>query len=123
MCDQRYGRVVFTSSGSGVFEQSNYGAAKMAMLGLANVLALEGASRNVRVNCLSPGAATRMINTGPGRSANLNAPNPALANPAVLYLCSKNAPSGAVIHAPGGQPPTRRNMDQRPGTTRHQRQS
>ena len=55
MYEQRYGRVVFTSSGSGIFGnfgQANYGAAKMAMLGLANVLALEGANRNVRVNCL-----------------------------------------------------------------------
>ena len=79
MYEQRYGRVVFTSSGSGIFGnfgQSNYGAAKMGMLGLANVLALEGANRNVRVNVLGPGAATRMTNTVPGRDENLAEPDP-----------------------------------------------
>ena len=109
MYEQRYGRIVFTSSGSGIFGnfgQSNYGAAKMGMLGLANVLALEGANRNVRVNCLGPGAATRMTNTVPGRDENLDAPDPlrhpALVSPAVLYMCSEEAPNGAVIHASGG---------------------
>jgi len=109
MYEQRYGRVVFTSSGSGIFGnfgQSNYGAAKMGMLGLANVLALEGANRNVRVNVLGPGAATRMTNTVPGRDENLAEPDPnrhpALVSPAVLFMCSEDAPNGAVIHASGG---------------------
>ena len=109
MAEQRYGRIVFTSSGSGIFGnfgQSNYGAAKMGMLGLANVLALEGASRNIRVNCLGPGAATRMTNTVPGRDENLDEPDPlrhpALVSPAVLFMCSENAPNGAVIHASSG---------------------
>ena len=109
MYEQRYGRVVFTSSGSGIFGnfgQANYGAAKMAMLGLANVLALEGANRNVRVNCLGPGAATRMTNTVPGRDEDLSEPDPmrhpSLVSPAVLYMCSEDAPNGAVIHASGG---------------------
>ena len=109
MYEQRYGRIVFTSSGSGIFGnfgQSNYGAAKMGMLGLANVLALEGANRNVRVNCLGPGAATRMTNTVPGRDEDLDAPDPtrhpALVSPAVLFMCSEDAPNGAVIHASGG---------------------
>ena len=109
MYEQRYGRIVFTSSGSGIFGnfgQANYGAAKMAMLGLANVLALEGANRNVRVNCLGPGAATRMTNTVPGRDEDLSEPDPmrhpALVSPAVLYMCSEDAPNGAVIHASGG---------------------
>ncbi|MYD99545.1 MAG: SDR family NAD(P)-dependent oxidoreductase [Gammaproteobacteria bacterium] len=109
MYGQNYGRIVFTSSGSGIFGnfgQSNYGAAKMAMLGLANVLALEGANHNVRVNCLGPGAATRMTNTVPGRSEDLDEPDPmrhpALVSPAVLYMCSEDAPNGAVIHASGG---------------------
>jgi NAD(P)-dependent dehydrogenase (short-subunit alcohol dehydrogenase family) len=60
---QNYGRVVFTSSSSGIygnFGQSNYGAAKMAMVGLMNVLHLEGERANIRVNVLSPTAATRM---------------------------------------------------------------
>ena len=109
MYEQRYGRIVFTSSGSGIFGnfgQANYGAAKMAMLGLANVLALEGANRNVRVNCLGPGAATRMTNTVPGRDEDLSEPDPmrhpSLVSPAVLYMCSEDAPNGAVIHASGG---------------------
>ncbi|MCE2425541.1 MAG: SDR family NAD(P)-dependent oxidoreductase [Pseudomonadales bacterium] len=109
MYEQNYGRIVFTSSGSGIFGnfgQSNYGAAKMAMLGLANVLALEGANHNVRVNCLGPGAATRMTNTVPGRDEDLTEPDPmrhpSLVSPAVLYMCSEDAPNGAVIHASGG---------------------
>ena len=109
MYEQRYGRIVFTSSGSGIFGnfgQSNYGAAKMGMLGLANVLALDGAARNVRVNCLGPGAATRMTNTVPGRDEDLSEPDPlrapSLVSPAVLYMCSDEAPNGAVIHASGG---------------------
>ena len=109
MYEQRYGRIVFTSSGSGIFGnfgQANYGAAKMGMLGLANVLALEGANRNVRVNCLGPGAATRMTNTVPGRDEDLDRPDPlrhpALVSPAVLFMCSEAAPNGVVIHAAGG---------------------
>lgn len=109
MYEQRYGRVVFTSSGSGIFGnfgQSNYGAAKMAMLGLANVLALEGGPRNVHVNCLGPGAATRMTNTVPGRDEDLDRPDPnrspSLVSPAVLFMCSEDAPNGCVIHASGG---------------------
>ena len=110
MYDQRYGRIVFTSSGSGIFGnygQSNYGAAKMGMLGLANVLALEGGPRNVHVNCLGPGAATRMTNTVPGRNEDLSHIDPgrapSLVSPAVLFMCSEAAPNGAVIHASGGR--------------------
>lgn len=110
MYDQRYGRIVFTSSGSGIFGnygQSNYGAAKMGMLGLANVLALEGGPRNVHVNCLGPGAATRMTNTVPGRNEDLSHVDPgrapSLVSPAVLFMCSEAAPNGAVIHASGGR--------------------
>ena len=58
MYEQNYGRVIFTSSVSGIFGsfgQANYGAAKMGMLGLMNNLAREGASHNVHTNCLSPG--------------------------------------------------------------------
>lgn len=109
MYDQRYGRIVFTSSGSGIFGnygQSNYGAAKMGMLGLANVLALEGGPRNVHVNCLGPGAATRMTNTVPGRDEDISDPDPnrhpALVSPAVLFMCSEAAPNGCVIHASSG---------------------
>lgn len=110
MYEQRYGRIVFTSSGSGIFGnygQSNYGAAKMGMLGLANVLALEGGPRNVHVNCLGPGAATRMTNTVPGRNEDLDNVDPGrspnLVSPAVLFMCSEAAPNGCVIHASSGR--------------------
>tara|TARA_E500000331_G_C17161082_1_gene671758 strand:- start:206 stop:1075 length:870 start_codon:yes stop_codon:yes gene_type:complete len=110
MYEKNYGRIVLTSSGSGVwgnFGQANYGAAKMGMLGLMNVLALEGASHNIRVNCLAPGAATRMTATVPGRDFDPDNPPaqsaPSLVTPAVLYMTSEDAPSGACIQAAGGR--------------------
>ncbi|MDP6377419.1 MAG: SDR family NAD(P)-dependent oxidoreductase [Pseudomonadales bacterium] len=110
MNEQKYGRVVLTSSGSGIygnFGQANYGAAKMGMLGMMNVLALEGARNNVRINTLAPGAATRMIATIPGRDFDVNDPPPKsapkLVSPAVLYMCSEEAPNGVVINAAGGR--------------------
>ncbi len=111
MYDKGFGRIVMTSSTSGIygnFGQANYGAAKMGMLGFINVLAIEGASKNVRVNGLAPGAATRLIATIPGRQ-DLDADNPPpdvhprLVTPAVLLLCSEDAPSGKVIQAGMGR--------------------
>ncbi|MEM8767599.1 MAG: SDR family NAD(P)-dependent oxidoreductase, partial [Pseudomonadota bacterium] len=109
MYEQRYGRIVLTSSGSGIygnFGQSNYGAAKMAMLGFMNVLVLEGRNRNIRVNCLAPGAATRMIASIPGRDIDPDNPDPKshpkLVSPAVLFMCQEDAPTGVVINASGG---------------------
>lgn len=110
MYEKNYGRVVFTSSGSGIwgnFGQANYGAAKMGMLGLMNVLALEGASHNIKVNCLAPGAATRMTATVPGRDpVDVDNPPPerapSLVTPAVLFMSSDDAPSGKVFQASGG---------------------
>lgn len=107
---QGYGRVVLTSSSSGIygnFGQANYGAAKMGMLGLMNVLALEGAKNNVRVNTLAPAAATRMIATIPGREIDPENPPetsaPKLVSPAVLLMTSEQAPNGVVINAGGGR--------------------
>ena len=109
MYEQRYGRIVLTSSGSGIygnFGQSNYGAAKMAMLGFMNVLVLEGRNRNIRINCLAPGAATRMIAAIPGRDIDPDNPDaenhPRLVSPAVLFMCQEDAPSGVVINAARG---------------------
>ena len=109
MYEQRYGRIVLTSSGSGIygnFGQCNYGAAKMAMLGFMNVLVLEGRNRNIRVNCLAPGAATRMIASIPGRDIDPENPDPEnhprLVSPAVLFMCQEEAPSGVVINAARG---------------------
>ncbi|MFP6808841.1 MAG: SDR family NAD(P)-dependent oxidoreductase [Pseudomonadales bacterium] len=110
MYEQNYGRIVFTSSGSGIwgnFGQSNYGAAKMAMLGLMNVLAMEGASHNIKVNCLAPGAATRMTADLPGRDP-IDVDNPpperapGLVTPAVIYMCSDEAPTGKTFQAASG---------------------
>ena len=110
MYEQNYGRIVFTSSSSGIFVnfgQANYGAAKMGMLGFMNVLALEGRSKNVRVNTLAPAAATRLINTIPGREEDLDNPDPErhpkLVTPAVLLMCSEDAPTGKVIQAGNGR--------------------
>ncbi|MYE12838.1 MAG: SDR family NAD(P)-dependent oxidoreductase [Gammaproteobacteria bacterium] len=110
MYDKNYGRVVFTSSVSGIFGsfgQANYGAAKMGMLGLMNNLAREGASHNVHTNCLSPGAATRMTASVPGSSIDVDNPepdnHPALVSPAVLYLAGEDAPNGRVIQAMRGR--------------------
>jgi NAD(P)-dependent dehydrogenase (short-subunit alcohol dehydrogenase family) len=110
MYEKNWGRIVLTSSGSGIFGnfgQANYGAAKMGMLGLMNVLAIEGLSRNVRVNCLAPGAATRMTASVPGATFDAASPPPdrapELVSPAVLYLCSEEAPTGWTIHAARGR--------------------
>ena len=110
MYDKSYGRVVFTSSVSGIFGsfgQSNYGAAKMGMLGLMNNLAREGASHNVHTNCLSPGAATRMTASVPGSSIDADNPepdnHPGLVSPAVLHLAGEDAPNGRVIQAMRGR--------------------
>lgn len=109
MYEQNYGRVVCTSSVSGIFGsfgQANYGAAKMGMLGLMNNLAREGASHNVHTNCLSPGAATRMTASVPGSTIDADNPeadnHPGLVSPAVLYLAGEDAPNGRVIQAMRG---------------------
>ena len=107
---KNWGRIVLTSSTSGIFGnfgQANYGASKMGMLGLMNVLAIEGASHNIKVNCLAPGAATRMTASVPGATFDPKDPpserGPALVSPAVLYMCSEDAPSGWVMHAASGR--------------------
>ena len=110
MYAKNYGRIVLTSSTSGIygnFGQANYGAAKMGMLGLMNVLALEGATKNIRVNTLAPAAETRLIGTIPGMDVNPDDPDPMrhprLVTPAVLLMCSDDAPNGAVIQAGNGR--------------------
>ena len=108
--DKQWGRIVLTSSTSGIygnFGQANYGAAKMGMLGLMNVLALEGAPKNIRVNALAPAAETRLIGTIPGREVDPDDPDPLrhprLVTPAVLLLCGEDAPNGKVIQAGNGR--------------------
>ena len=102
MSAQSWGRVVFTSSGSGIFGnfgQANYASAKMALIGLMNVLKLERIRKGIRVNCLAPGATTRMTEILPSLR---DRGSPSLVSPAVLYLCSEDAPNGVVLQASGG---------------------
>ena len=104
MRENGYGRIVFTSSSSGVFGnfgQSNYGAAKMAMVGLMNTLKLEGQKYNVFSNTITPVAYPRMTeNLMPedfGKQF-----QPEYITPAVLYLASDQAPNGAIMAAGAG---------------------
>jgi NAD(P)-dependent dehydrogenase (short-subunit alcohol dehydrogenase family) len=101
---QNYGRILMTSSSTGLFGnfgQANYGAAKLGLLGLARTLHLEGAKYNVRVNTIAPTAATRMTeDIFP--PAMLGAFDPANVVPAALFLVSEDAPSGAVVGAGAG---------------------
>ena len=104
MREQGYGRVVLTSSASGLygnFGQSNYGAAKAAMMGLMNVLHLEGARDNIRVNVLAPTAATRMTEELiPADALALMAPETITTG--LLYLVSEDAPSRVILGAGAG---------------------
>jgi NAD(P)-dependent dehydrogenase (short-subunit alcohol dehydrogenase family) len=104
MRDRGFGRIVFTASSSGLygnFGQANYGAAKAAMVGLMNVLHLEGAKYNIRVNVLAPTAATNMTaGLLPPEVAALLTPESV--TPAVLFLAGDDAPSKVIIGAGGG---------------------
>ena len=104
MRERNYGRVLFTSSASGVygnFGQSNYGAAKAGMIGLMNVLHLEGVKNNIRVNTLLPTAATGMTaGLIPAEMAALMSPE--TVTPAVLFLVSEDAPSKVILGAGAG---------------------
>lgn len=101
---QNYGRIVMTTSSSGLygnFGQSNYGAAKMALVGLMQTLALEGAKNDIRVNCLAPTAHTRMTEDL-GAALPLEALEPSLVTPGLLYLVSRDAPTRAILAAGAG---------------------
>ncbi len=101
---QNYGRIVFTASSSGLygnFGQANYGAAKMAMVGLMNVLCQEGAKNDIRVNTLAPTAATRMTEELLPKQA-LDLMRPEFITPGVLYLVSENAPTRCILGAGAG---------------------
>lgn len=104
MRGQNYGRIVMTTSSSGLygnFGQSNYGAAKMALVGLMQTLSIEGAKNDIRVNCLAPTAHTRMTEDL-GAALPLEALAPALVTPGLLYLVSQEAPSRAILAAGAG---------------------
>ncbi len=104
MREQGYGRIVMTTSSSGLygnFGQANYGAAKMALVGLMQTLAIEGEKYNVRVNCLAPTAATGMTE-GVLSQESLELLNPALVSPGLLALVHDDAPTRAILCAGAG---------------------
>ena len=104
MRQQGYGRIVFTSSSSGVygnFGQSNYGAAKMAIVGLMNTLKIEGQKYNVFSNSITPVAYTRMTEGLIPEDFGKNL-QPEYVTPAVIYLSGKDAPNGVIIAAGAG---------------------
>jgi hypothetical protein len=101
---QNYGRIVMTTSSSGLygnFGQSNYGAAKMAQVGLMQTLAIEGAKHNIHVNALAPTAATRMTE-GLMPEAVLAALKPEAVVPAMLVLAHADAPTRTILCAGAG---------------------
>ncbi|GIK49439.1 MAG: SDR family NAD(P)-dependent oxidoreductase [Hyphomonadaceae bacterium] len=104
MRNQNYGRIVVTTSSTGLygnFGQANYGAAKLALVGLMNTLKLEGGKNDIRINAISPVAATRMTDTlmPPEMLAKLA---PEHVTPGVVYLASRDAPTGAILTAGAG---------------------
>ena len=104
MRTQNYGRIVMTTSSSGLygnFGQSNYGVAKMALVGLMQTLSIEGAKNNIHVNCLAPTATTRMTDDIlPG--AMLEHFKVEYVTPAVVYLVSDQAPTRVILTAGAG---------------------
>jgi len=106
MVGQKYGRIVMTTSTSGLFGnfgQANYGAAKLGLVGFMNTLRFEGAKYNVFSNAIAPIAATRMTVELPGFEDSAEKLAPELVTPAVVYLCSQKAPNGRIIQAAGGR--------------------
>ncbi len=104
MRNQNYGRIVMTTSSSGLygnFGQSNYSAAKLALVGLMQTLALEGAKNNIRVNAIAPSAATRMLE-GLLPAEQIAVLDPAAVSPGVAVLVSEDAPTRMVMCAGAG---------------------
>jgi NAD(P)-dependent dehydrogenase (short-subunit alcohol dehydrogenase family) len=103
MREQGYGRIVSTSSASGIFGnfgQTNYGAAKMGVVGFTKVLAVEGAKHNIRANAIAPLALTRMTETILGAFGNKL--DPALVSPIVAWLAHEDCPATGRVFSVGG---------------------
>ena len=104
MKEQGYGRIMVTSSSSGLygnFGQANYGAAKLGVVGFMNTLKLEGQKDNIHINALAPVAWTRMTsNLMPPETEELLKPENV--TPAVVFMCSEQAPTGKIICAGAG---------------------
>ena len=104
MREQKYGRVIMTTSTSGLygnFGQANYGAAKMGVAGLMNTLCLEGEKYDIKVNCVAPTAATRMTEDLMPKEV-LALLEPEAITPAVLFLASDQAPNQRIVLAGAG---------------------
>ncbi|RLA28682.1 MAG: 3-oxoacyl-ACP reductase [Gammaproteobacteria bacterium] len=104
MREQQYGRIVMTSSSSGIygnFGQSNYGAAKMGVVGFMNTLAIEGQKYGIKVNSLAPVAATRMTEDLMPENV-LSLLQPEAVTPAVIFMASEDAPTRQIIAAGAG---------------------
>ena len=116
MREQNYGRILMTTSASGLFGnfgQSNYGAAKMALVGLMHMLHIEGAKNNIRVNTIAPIGATRMTEDVMPPEM-LAAVQPEKVTPAALFLVSEGAPSRITVSAGGGAFSSARIVDTAP---------
>jgi NAD(P)-dependent dehydrogenase (short-subunit alcohol dehydrogenase family) len=103
MRNQGYGRIVNTSSGAGVFGnfgQTNYGAAKMGLVGLTRVLAVEGAKNNIKANAIAPVAKTRMTEDLLGPAADKLLPE--LVTPLVAFLVHEDVPVTGELYSVGG---------------------
>ena len=104
MRDQQYGRIVVTTSSTGLygnFGQTNYGAAKLSLVGFMNTLKLEGAKDNIKVNAVCPVAGTRMTeNLMPPEMLAMLKPD--FVTPGVVFLASDDAPTGAILTAGAG---------------------
>jgi len=104
MREQQYGRIVMTSSSSGIygnFGQTNYGAAKLGVVGLMNSLAIEGQKYGIKVNSLAPVAATRMTEDLMPENI-LALLQPEAVTPAVIFMASDDAPTRQIIAAGAG---------------------
>lgn len=104
MREQGYGRIVMTTSSSGMygnFGQANYGAAKMAVVGLMNTLCIEGEKYNININCLSPTAGTRMLEglITPEQSDIMTVES---VTAGLLTLCDNDAPNRSILCAGAG---------------------
>jgi NAD(P)-dependent dehydrogenase (short-subunit alcohol dehydrogenase family) len=103
MRDQGYGRIVNTSSGAGIFGnfgQTNYGAAKMGLVGFTRVLAVEGAKNNIKANAIAPVAKTRMTEEILGPAADMLGPE--FVTPLVAFLAHEDVPVSGEVYSVGG---------------------
>ena len=103
MRDQGYGRIINTSSGAGIFGnfgQTNYGAAKMGLVGFTRVLAVEGAKNNIKANAIAPVAKTRMTEDLLGPLADKLGPE--FVTPVVTYLAHEDCPVSGEVYSVGG---------------------